>query len=64
MRRPNYTPIRRGADTYTVVEQIADNVEQLSGTKGDVLNRAATLRDLIDLGIVSETKIKLLLAKK
>jgi hypothetical protein len=42
----------------TVCEQLRQGMESLGGTRGNPLDRAVTLNDLIALGLVSEATVK------
>lgn len=42
----------------TVTEQLRQSMESLGGTRGDPLDRAVTMNDLVNLGLVSAATIK------
>jgi hypothetical protein len=42
----------------SVVMQLRQGVESLAGFRGGTLDRAVTLRDLVDLGLVSAADIQ------
>ena len=55
---PAISPVLASVDSLsTVVDQIKEGVESLGGRRGDPLDRAATLRDLVLLGLVTEVHV-------
>lgn len=51
-------PLANLPSLVTVIEQLRQGVESLGGLRGDPLDRAVTLADLVQLGLVDAATIR------
>ena len=52
-RRNRYQGIPRGKDTKKTIAAQTNNLDILTGAKGDGLDKALTARDLMEIGLVN-----------